>query len=146
MAEDNGAMADEETIHLTVDPDTIIKGVKLDDTPGVSRSVVFHRKLGGGFKPGTLRDVTGLRWGGEGPIIMDPMSFVPDEYKSPSTLVSAARHDAKKEDEDPDEWEETALEVWETDARRGLKEEVVVEPRFPEENRTVYHIEYESDE
>lgn len=138
----DGGQPETETHNLRVDPDTVIAGLKINSKPGEQRRVVFHHAIGGGFGDGGLEDIQGMMWDGNSPIIIRPRDFVPDEIGDPGAARRIAREEAETEDADPDEWEEEALEVWESDARSTLQEEIVVEPRHPEETRTVYQIEY----
>lgn len=132
-----------EAYRLKVSKDTVINGLKISSRPGEERTVLFPKQIGGGRGDGKLRDVRGLRWDGDAPIQIAPKSFLPRDFASdPSGLVHEARSEAKKEGEDPDEWEEVAMETWEGDARRALKEEIVVPARFEEDTKTVYEIEY----
>lgn len=132
-----------ETYSLTVDPDTVISGLKINSEPGEERRVVFRPKAGGGYGEGVLRDVRGLRWDGDAPPILRPRAFVREPVGSYLEARSEGARIAEEEGDDPEVGAENAAEAWESQARQWLQDEIVVEPRFPEETRTVYRIDYE---
>jgi hypothetical protein len=141
----NSADTDAQTYEITVDPDAVITGLKINSKPGEDRSVVFHRNMHGEYGEGTLRDVRGLMWDGEGPILLRPQDFLEDDVGDYLETRAEGKRAAEQEGEDPEEGAEVAAEVWEEQARQWLQEEIVVEPRLPEEERTVYHVSYETD-
>jgi hypothetical protein len=143
----NSAGTDAEQAHeLTVDPDTIISGLKINSKPGEERRVLFHKNMHGNYGSGTLRDVRGLMWDGEGPIQLRPRDFLREDIGDYLEARTQGKRVAEEEGGDPDKGAEVAAKEWEDQARAWLQEEIVVEPRIPEETRTVYHISYESDE
>jgi hypothetical protein len=146
MAQNSADSDAEQTYKLTVDPDTIIAGLKINSKPGEQRSVLFHKNMHGEYGTGTLRDVRGLMWDGEGPIQLRPQDFLREDVGDYLEARAEGKRVAEAEGADPDEGAEVAAEEWEDQARQWLQEEIVVEPRIPEETRTVYHISYESDE
>jgi hypothetical protein len=146
MAQNSADPDAEQTYELTVDPDTVITGLKINSNPGEERRVLFHKNMHGAYGTGTLRDVRGLMWDGEGPIQLRPQDFVREDVGDYLEARAEGKRVAKQEGEDPQEGAEVAAEVWEEQARQWLQEEIVVEPRVPEETRTVYQVSYESDE
>lgn len=141
---------DVTTYELRVDADTVINGLKINDRPGERRTILFRPRAGGGYGEGVLRDVRGMHWDGEAPPQLRPQAFVPDHDHGPGLLetMSEGARIAEEEGDDPEEAREVAAEIWEEDMRAMLQERIVVEPRFPEETKTVYEIEYvdEADE
>lgn len=135
-----------ETYDLRVDADTVIQGLKINSRPGEERRVLFRSQAGGGYGAGVLRDVRGLMWDGEAPPQLRPQDFIREDLESPQEARLEARRVAEEEGDDPEAAEEVAMELWEDQARGWLQDQIVVEPRFPEENRTVYNIEYVSDD
>lgn len=132
-----------ETHNLKVSADTVVNGLKINDQPGEQRMILFRKQIGWGHGEGVLRDVRGLYWDGEAPPQLRPRAFVDmDHFAYLSEDKRAAREIAEEEGEDPGELAEEAVEIWEDHVRAGLKDEIVVEARLPEETKTVYNIEY----
>lgn len=151
MAQKTDATDDQpKTIELAVAPETVIRGLELNSKPGTSRSIVFQHSAHGGYGEGVLRDVSGIRWDGEAPPVLQPRAFIEDADYVGLDVGEArriAREEAEKEGEaDPDAWADEAAEEWRDQMRALLKDEIVVEGRFPEETDTVYHIEYVEDD
>jgi len=146
MAQNSADSDAEQTYELTVDPDTVITGLKINSKPGEERRVLFHKDMHGNYGSGTLRDVRGLMWDGEGPIQLRPRDFLREDIGDYLEARTQGKRVAEEEGGDPDKGAEIAAKEWEDQARAWLQEEIVVEPRFPEETRTVYHISYEPDE
>lgn len=146
MARGTDVMDEAQTHDLEASADTIVNGLKINDRPGEQRKVLFRKQIGGGRGEGVLRDVRGLHWGGDAPIQLRPKAFVDmDHFGRLSEDKREARKIAEEEGEDPDELAEEAAEIWEEHVRAGLKDEIVVEGRVPEETKTVYNIEYVED-
>lgn len=145
-SDDNDESADDEseTYNLKVSADTVVNGLKINSKPGENRKVLFRPKVGGSYGEGVLRDVRGLMWDGEAPPQIRPKAFLPDEFAGADYLETRreGKRIAEGEGDDPEEAAEVAAEIWEEDVRRALKEQIVVKPRFPEETKTVYNIEY----
>jgi hypothetical protein len=135
-----------KTYNLEVSEDTIINGLKRNDMPGEQRTVLFRKQIGGGHGEGTLRDVRGMHWDGGAPIQLRPREFVDEDVQSPQEARAEARRIAEEEGGDPDEAADAATGVWEDYYRGQLKDQIVVKPRFPEETKTVYNIEYVEDD
>lgn len=147
MARETNATDDDstETYNLRVDPDTVIAGLKINSKPGEERRVLFHKGMGG-YGNGTLRDVRGLMWDGEGPIQLRPRDFLSEDVGDYLEARTEGKRVADEEGDDPEEGADLAAEVWEEQARAWLQEEIVVEPRFEEETKKVYNIEYVEDD
>jgi len=134
---------------LAVSPETVIRGLQLTDKPGVSRKIVFSTRVGSGgaLGEGVLQDTSNLSYNGEPPIQLSPSAFVPDYLRSPSPAERTAREEARSLDgEDEEEWEEMAREEWERQVRRSLKDQIKIRPVYPEEESTVYAINYSDDD
>lgn len=137
-----------ETYSLEVSKDTVVNGLKINSKPGEQRTILFKKQIGGGRGEGTLRDVRGLYWDGDAPIQLRPKAFLPDEFDGSADYLETrleGKRISEEEGEDPKGGAELAAEMWEEDARRALKEEIVVEARFEEETKKVYEIEYVGD-
>lgn len=131
-----------ETHNLKVNADTIVNGLKINDKPGEKRVVLFPKQLDGRGE-GVLRDVRGQHWDGDAPVQLQPSAFVPDELaRDLKAMRVESREMARDEGENEDEWADEIMDVWESDVRSTLKDDIVVKARFPEETKTLYKIEY----
>lgn len=122
-------MPEQIEAELTVEPQTVVDALRLNQQPGTKRQVVFYPDHEGEHtNPGQCRDVSDVSaWGTDtSPITLHPELFF-EEPKNLAEERSLARGHARMNDEDVDEWESKATDVWESNMHGQLKNVVTVQ-------------------
>ena len=142
---------------ITIDPDTIIKCMKLNDTIGVDNRVIrLFKPFSGSIKTDVHREFKGTeRYSNpkSAPMHVAPEVFVAEEefrsipYRD---MVDVHALDIPEDiDDRSDEEQELfneaydeVLDVWESDVRMMLVDRLVIEPVYPDEETLVFDVEY----
>ena len=153
MTEDNPL----GTIHIN--PDTIIKCIKFNDTIGIDDRVVrLFKPFGGDVNTDVRTAFKGSeRYSNpeQAPVHISPGKFIDDEqFRSPPERYEVdtdALGIPNIVDDRTDEEQEAfnkayseVIDVWERDIRGSLVDQLVIEPVYPHDERLVFDVEYES--
>jgi hypothetical protein len=121
-------MPEQIEAELEVEPQTVVDALRLDQTPGVHRKVVFFPDHTGEHNnQGKCRDVSDAAgWASDTPpITIRPEHFF-DRVEDLNETKAIARNDARDHDEDPEECASEAANIWESNMHNQLKNMVTI--------------------
>ena len=120
-------MTERQTLHIKIDAERVVNVIKRNMQGTSTINFVYHHpdKSEQPLEKPDVRETRDKRFVSN-PFIISPIKFVDTNPRHIADVKRTARELAEQEGDDPEQYQEEAVEVWEDNVRNMLQEEIVL--------------------